>query len=127
MWFKRLNATCGRASTATRVASAAKGARRIRPGTKAARDHIGDYLADILFLRRIVIGTGMVARRRQGPTAFLLFQIPEVAGGVVDIGMRVEHLGHRREVAAVIMMVDLHAADIDQLHAPPLRVGELLE
>ena len=36
------------------------------------------------------------------------------AGGVVDVAMRIEHVGNAAELRGVIVMVDLHAAEIDQ-------------
>ena len=44
-------------------------------------------------------------------------QAAEEPGGVIDVQRRVEHGAHGFELVAMIVVVDLHAADVDQLHA----------
>lgn len=47
-------------------------------------------------------------------------QAGQETGGVVDILVWVEHVAHAAEVFGVVVVVDLHAAKIDQFLAFPL-------
>ena len=103
-----------------------EGARGFGPCAETAGDHIGDDLADILLLRRVIIGTGMITRRRESPASLLLFQVAQIAGRIINVGVRIEHLCNRAEMAAVIIMIDLHAADVDELGAAALGIVKAL-
>lgn len=51
-------------------------------------------------------------------------QAGQEAGGVVDILVRIEHFVHAAEVFGVVVVVDLHATEIDQCLAFALRGRE---
>src|SRR3954469_6468278 len=95
----------------------AKRACLVGPGAETAGDEVRDDVADVLFLRRLVVGARIVTGDRHGPASLALLQFLQEARGVVDIPGRIEHRSRRSELVAVIVMVDLHAAEIDQLDA----------
>lgn len=92
----------------------AETARVGRPFAKADGDHIGDDTADITLLRRVVVGAGMIAGNRHRPAFMPGVQLRQEACGVVDITTRIEHVFDAAELVAMIAMVDLHAAEVDQ-------------
>jgi len=49
------------------------------------------------------------------------------AGGIVDVAMRIEHVGDAAELRGMVVMVDLHAAEIDQRLAVAAGVFEVGE
>jgi hypothetical protein len=99
-------------------------ARARRPPSKAARHHVADDRADIGLLGRRIIGSGVVTSHGQRPVALLGAERLQETGGVFDIARRVEHVAKRTEVGAMPVVVDLHAADVDELCAMPLRLSE---
>lgn len=92
------------------------------PLSVACGDEIADHPADILLLSGIVIRSGVVSRHRHRPSFVFVVQVPEELCRVFNIAFRVEHLFRGRKIFAVEVVVDLHAADVDELHALPLGV-----
>jgi hypothetical protein len=90
-----------------------------RPLPEAARDHIADDRADVCLFRCRVAGSGIVARNGQRPRAFLRLEGFEEVRGIFDIARRVEHFAQGVKVGAVKMVIDLHAADVDEFRARP--------
>ena len=105
----------------------AKGVGSSRPSAEAASDHVADHSANILPLGRIIVRPRVIAGSGQSPTAFLESKALQESRGIVDILMWVEHCGHGAEMAAMIIIVDLHAADIDQLGAGSSGLLETLQ
>lgn len=68
------------------------------PSTESACNHIRDNLADILLLRQIVAGSGMITRGCQRPAAFPGSEFLEKTRGVTDVLVRVEHRLERSEL-----------------------------
>ena len=101
-----------------------RGARIRRPPPETARDHVADDGADVSPLRDRIVGPGVIARDRQRPASLLGAQRLQELCGIVDIALGIEHLAERREVGAMPVMVDLHAADIDELGSLRFRPGE---
>ena len=64
------------------------------------------------------VGAGIVPGDRHGPAPLALLQLLEKARGVIDVPGGIEHRPHRVELVAVIVVIDLHAAEIDELDAP---------
>jgi len=95
-----------------------EGARIRRPCAKPARDHIDDDLTDILFLRRIVVRAGMVSRSRESPASLPHAERLEELRGIFDVLARIEHRLDGSKPMAMKIMIDLHAADIDEPRAP---------
>src|SRR5690625_3935264 len=98
---------------------------RIRcPRTKSAGDHVSDNSADIALLRRIIVRARMIACHCHRPAAFPRPQFAQEPGGVSNVQPGIEHRLDRGELLPVIMMIDLHAAEIDQPLALPPRGRE---
>lgn len=97
----------------------AEGARVGSPFSKADCNHVGNDAADINLLRRVIVGTGVVASDRHRPGCMTGMQAGQETGGVVDILVRVEHVVHAAKVFRVVVMIDLHAAKIDQFPTLP--------
>src|SRR3954464_2473760 len=93
-------------------------ARLVGPRADAARDQMSDDMTDVALLRRLVVGACIVAGDRHGPAALALLQLLQEARGGVDIPCGIEHRPDRDEFVAVIVVVDLHAAEVDQLDPP---------
>jgi hypothetical protein len=89
-----------------------------RPLTHAARDHVAYDGADILLLRWLVIRARIVASDGQGPASFARSQFFQKISGVTHVPGGIEHFVHRVEVRCMPVVIDLHAAYIDQLRAP---------
>lgn len=89
------------------------------PFAKAGGNHVGDYPADIDLLRRVVVGTGMVAGDSHGPGLMTGMQTGQEACGVVDILPGVEHVLDAAEMRGMVAVIDLHAAEINQCLAFP--------
>ncbi len=85
-----------------------------RPLAKADSDHIGDHPTDVTLLGGIVVGPGMIAGDGHRPGLVPGVQLCEEACRVVNVATRVEHVLDAAKLVAVIAMVDLHAAKIDQ-------------
>ena len=66
----------------------------------------------------------MIAGDGHRPAYVPFLQLDEKAGGVIDIEVGIEHFGYAGEVAAVIILVDLHAAEVDQFGATAFGVGK---
>lgn len=102
----------------------AEGARVRGPFAKAGGNHVGDHPADIDLLRRVVVGTGMIAGDGHRPGLVAGMEAGQEARRVVDVLAWVEHVLDAAEMRGVVVMVDLHAAEIDQRLALALGVGE---
>ena len=98
----------------------AERARVGRPRPEAARDHVADNRADVSSLRRRIAGPGVVAGDRQRPRALLRLEDFQEVGGIFDVVNGIEHLAQGTELGAVEVVVDLHAADVDELRPAPL-------
>lgn len=51
------------------------------------------------------------------PGFFPFIQLAKKPGGIVHIGMRVEHVLHGQEFLVVPIVIDLHTPDVNQLFA----------
>ena len=94
------------------------------PFSKAGSDHVGNDAADIDFLRRIVVGTGMVAGDSHRPGLVTSMETGQEARRIVDVLTRIEHVLDAAKMRRVVVMVDLHAAQIDQRLALARGIGE---
>ena len=94
------------------------------PFSKPGGDHVGDDAADIDLLRRIVVGTGVVAGDGHRPCLVTGMETGQEARRIVDVLARVEHVFDAAKMRRVVVMVDLHAAQIDQRLALALGIGE---
>lgn len=94
------------------------------PLSESACHHIGHDRADILLLRRIVVGPGVIAGSGQRPAPLLDAQVFQKLRGVINVLARVEHVHDGVEMTPVEMVVDLHAADVDELGAGFARLLE---
>src|SRR5690606_9327374 len=94
---------------------AAKGRGIRRPGAETASHHVRNDQAYVPLLRGVVVGAGMVAGDRHRPVSLALAKVLQETCGVGDVLRWVEHFLDRGELFVVIMVVDLHAAEIDQL------------
>lgn len=94
------------------------------PFSKPGGDHVGDDAADIDLLRRIVVGTGVVAGDGHRPCLVTGMETGQEARRIVDVLARVEHVFDAAKMRRVVVMVDLHAAQIDQRLALALCIGE---
>lgn len=72
---------------------------------------------DVALLCRIVVRARMVAGNRHGPAAFPDLQLPEEPRGIADVFPWLQHFGDRPELLSMIVMIDLHASQINQLLA----------
>src|SRR5687768_14605738 len=88
----------------------AQRARLVRPGAEAAGYEVTDDVTDVALLRRLIVGARIVTGDRHGPAALALLQFLEKARSVIDVLRGIEHRPHRAELFAVIVMIDLHAA-----------------
>ena len=88
-----------------------------RPASIARRNQIGDHPANITLLRGVVVRARMVAGDSHGPGLMPGVETRKEGRRIFDILARVEHFRRRRELVAVEMVVDLHAAEVDQLGA----------
>lgn len=102
----------------------AEAARIGGPFAKADRDHIGDDATDVALLSRVVVGSGMVARHGHGPGLMLRVQLREEARGIVDIATRIEHVIDAAKLVAMITVIYLHAAEVNQRLALAPRIPE---
>jgi hypothetical protein len=102
----------------------AEGSGIFSPLAEARRDHVGDNAADVALLRRVVVGTGVIAGYRHRPGLVALMQPRQKSRRIIDVAARVEHLLDAAEILRMVMMVDLHAAEIDQLGAAPAGAFE---
>lgn len=59
----------------------------------------------------------MVARNRHRPRSVAALELNEKARCVVDVPARIQHVAQARKFGRVVVMVDLHAAQIDELDA----------
>lgn len=67
----------------------------------------------------------MVPRHRHGPAAMFLTQLLQEAGSVSDVLVWHEHFSWTRKLLTVIVMVDLHATQINQLLAFATCIREM--
>ena len=95
----------------------AKCASVARPLPEAGRDHVGDDTADILLLGRIIVGAGVIARDCHRPGIVAMLQGQQETCRIINILFGIEHVAEAAEMLRVIVMVDLHAAEIDQRRA----------
>ena len=77
-------------------------------------DHVCEDPADIFSLRAIVARPCVIPGHGHDPTFVPVLKPPEKSRGIIDILSWIEHGPQAAERVAVIMMVDLHAANIDQ-------------
>ena len=94
------------------------------PFSKAGGDHVGNDAADIDLLRRIVVGTGMIAGDGHRPGLVTGMEAGQEARRIVDVLTRIEHVLDAAEMRRVVVMVDLHAAQIDERLAFAPGIGE---
>ena len=87
------------------------------PLAVARGNQIGDDATDILLLRRIVVGSGMVSGYRHRPCLVPIMKVAEEFCRVLYVAVWVEHILGGAEIFTVIIVVDLHAADVDELRA----------
>src|SRR5690606_4870922 len=97
------------------------------PFPKPRRDHVGDDAADITLLRWVVVGSGVVARHGHRPAFVLALQPLQEARRVIDVASRIEHVAGTAKLVSMIVEVDLHAAEVDQLATFAPRALELLQ
>ena len=101
---------------------------RVRRPASVARGHkVGDHPADVTLLRGVVIGAGMIARDRHGPGFMPGVETRKERRRILDVLARVKHFRRRSEPVAVEVVVDLHAAEVDQLDALRPRRLECLK
>lgn len=93
----------------------AKGSCGRCPSAEACSHKIGYHPTQISLLSRVVVGSCVIAGDGHGPTLVTVIQALEKTGGVFDIEMRVEHVADAVKFGRVVMVIDLHAAEIDQL------------
>lgn len=91
------------------------------PFAEAGRHHVGDDAADVTLLRRVVVGAGVIARHGHRPGVVATVQPGQEACRIVDVLARIEHLLDAAKLACMIVMIDLHAAEVDQLRAALTR------
>ena len=94
------------------------------PFSKAGGDHVSDDAADIDLLRRIVVGTGMIAGDGHRPCLVTGMETGQEARRIVDVLTRIEHVLDAAKMRPVVVMIDLHAAQIDQRLALAPGIGE---
>ena len=93
----------------------------VGPFSEADCDHVGDDAADIDLLCRVVVRAGVVARHRHRPGVVAGMQAGEKPCRIVHVLARVEHVSDAAKMRSVIVVVDLHAAEIDQCLAVAAR------
>lgn len=93
----------------------------------AGGDQIGDHAADILLLRGVVVGAGMIARDGHRPGVVAGMKLRQEPCRIVNIARRLQHLRRRGKFGAVEMVVDLHAAEIDEHGSLPTCLIEDVE
>lgn len=98
-----------------------------RPLPKIRADQIGNHIADVSLLRLLVSRARMVACHCHGPTAVLLPELLQEAGRVDNILVRHQHFFGPGEVCPVVVVIDLHAPQVDQLLALPAGLGEVFQ
>lgn len=86
----------------------------LRPVSVAGGDKIADDTTHITLLGGVIVGAGMVPRDSHRPGLMALVEVRQEFCRVFDIGPRLEHGRDRGEILTMIMLVDLHAADIDE-------------
>lgn len=102
----------------------AEAARVGGPFTEADSHHVGDDAAHVALLRRVVVWPGVVTRHRHRPCLVAGVQLRQETRRVVDIAARIEHVLDAAELVAMIAVIDLHAAEIDERLAFAPRVLE---
>lgn len=94
------------------------------PFSKAGGDHVGNDTADIDLLRRVIVGAGMIAGHGHRPGLVTGMKAGQEARRIVDILTWVEHVLDAAKMRCVVVVVDLHAAQIDQGLALAPGIGE---
>lgn len=69
----------------------------------------------------------MIAGHRHGPCNVLRVQAREKSGGIFDIAAGIQHVFRSSKLIAVIVVIDLHATQIDEFGALPARIFEDLK
>ncbi len=87
------------------------------PLPKTGRDNVLNDAAHIAFLRRIIVRSGVIAGRRHRPAAFTRPQGLQKTRRIIDVPGRNKHLLNRRKSLTVVVVIDLHASNIDEPHA----------
>ena len=94
------------------------------PFSKAGGDHVGNDAADIDLLRRVVVGTGMIAGHGHRPGLVTGMETSQEARRIVDVLTWVEHVLDAAKMRCMVVVIDLHAAQIDQRLALAPGIGE---
>ena len=94
------------------------------PFSEAGGDHVGNDTADIDLLRRIVVGTGVIAGDGHRPCLVTGMEAGQEARRIVDVLTRIEHVLDAAKMRRVVVMVDLHATQIDERLALAPGIGE---
>ncbi len=89
----------------------------LSPFAEAGRHHVGDDTADVALLRRVVVRPGVIACDRHRPGFVFRLQPHQEARCVVDVGVRIQHLAQAGEMLGMVVVIDLHAAQVDELAA----------
>lgn len=97
------------------------------PPTISGRDQVFDDPTDIFALCGIVVRTGVIARHRHCPTLVTPLQVDQKSCRIINIPARVEHGAGTGELPLMVVMVDLHAAQINQFAAGSAGPVECLE
>ncbi len=98
-----------------------------RPVSIARGNKIGDHATHIALLSGVIVGPRMVACDSHRPCFMAAMQIAQEAGRILHVASWIEHRLYRAEVLAVEVLVDLHAADVDEHRAPFPRPLETVE
>lgn len=88
-----------------------------RPFSIAGRNQIGDDAADIHLLGGVVVRAGMVSSYRHRPGLMPVMEVAKELRRVFHIAVRIKHGGDGCKILSVKILIDLHAADVDQLCA----------
>lgn len=97
------------------------------PVSVARRNQIRNHPADISLLGGVVIWPGMVSGYRHRPCLVTAVKVQEELRRVIDILSRVKHGLHGGKILPVKVLIDLHAADVDELRATPPRDNESID
>lgn len=97
------------------------------PVSVARCDQIRNHPADISLLGGVIIRPSMVSGYRHCPCLVTAVKVHEELRRVIDILSRVKHGLHGGKILPVKVLVDLHAADVDELCATLPRGNESID